>query len=52
MKRKYITAEILYDTEETWEVTLKEIQEIMEMLTTLRRKAKIIDIEQGVNTDE
>ena len=52
MMKKYVTVEVVYDTEETWEKTLKEIQEIMDMMKTVSRSAKIIEIERGVNTND
>ena len=52
MKRKYITIEVLYDTEETWLEAKEEIEEIMDMMNNLRRKARITNIEQGIDTDE
>ena len=52
MKRKYITVEVLYDTEETWQEAKKEIEEIMDMMNNLKRKARITNIEQGVDIDE
>jgi hypothetical protein len=52
MMKKYVTVEVVYDTEETWEKTFKEIQEIMDMMKTVSRSAKIIEIERGVNTND
>jgi len=51
MRRRYITAEIVYDTEDTWEETLEEIKEIMDMMNSLRRKLKVLNIEDGVDID-
>jgi hypothetical protein len=52
MKRKYITVEVLYDTEETWQEAKEEIEEIMDMMNNLKRKARITNIEQGIDTNE
>ena len=52
MKRKYITLEVLYDTEETWQEAKEEIEEIMDMMNNLRRKARITNIEQGIDTND
>ena len=52
MKRKYVTVEVLYDTDETWLIAKKEIEEIMDMMNNLTRKARITNIEQGIDTDE
>ena len=43
---KFIVAKIEYDTEETWEETEKDINDIIEMLTNLKRKATIIEIKE------
>tara|TARA_R100000234_G_C4897704_1_gene134297 strand:+ start:369 stop:530 length:162 start_codon:yes stop_codon:yes gene_type:complete len=52
MRRKYITIEVLYDTEETWQRAKKEIEEIMDMMNNIKRQAKIIEIEQGEEFNE
>ena len=52
MKTKYVTVEVSYDTEETWDITLQEVKEIFQMMNNLKRHAIIIDIEQGVNRDD
>ena len=44
-------AKIEYDTEETWKETEKDINDIIEMLTNLKRKATIIEID-GVDTKQ
>jgi len=44
MMKKYVTVEVLYDTEETWSITLQEVEEIFQMMNNLKRNAKIIDI--------
>jgi len=52
MRRKYVTIEVSYDTEETWQEAKKEIEEIMDMMNNIKRQAKIIGIEQGVDKHE
>jgi len=52
MMRKYVTVEIVCDTEETWNKTFKEIEEIMDMMKTVSRTARIIEIEKGVNVND
>ena len=44
MNKKYVTVEVSYDTEETWDITLQEVEEIFQMMNNLKRTAKIIDI--------
>lgn len=51
MKRKYVTVEILYDNEKTWEKSIKEIQEVFLLMNNITRHAEIISVEQGVNED-
>ena len=46
---KYVTAKVDYDTEETWKETEKDINDIIEMLTNLKRRATIVEITQGVD---
>ena len=46
---KYVIAKIEYDTEDTWKETEKDINDIIEMLTNLKRKATIVEITQGVD---
>jgi len=46
---KFIIAKIEYDSEETWKETEKDIKDIIEMLTNLKRRATIIEINQGVD---
>ena len=48
---KYIVTKVEYDTEETWKETEKDINDIIEMLTNLKRKATIIEID-GVDTKQ
>ena len=50
--KKYVTVEVLYDTEETWDITLQEVKELFQMMNNLKRQATITSIEQGVNQDE
>jgi hypothetical protein len=51
MKRKYVTIEVLYDSDETWEKSLKEIEEVFLLMNNVTRHALIVSIEQGVNVD-
>jgi len=48
---KFVVAKIEYDTEETWKETEKDINDIIEMLTNLKRRATIIEIKQGANNN-
>ena len=48
---KYIVTKVEYDTEETWKETEKDIYDIIEMLTNVKRKATIIEID-GQDTEE
>jgi len=48
---KYIVTKVEYDTEETWKETQKDINDIIEMLTNLKRRATIIEID-GVDTKQ
>ena len=48
---KFITARIEYDDEETWAETEKDINDIIEMLTNLKRRATIVEIKQGANNN-
>ena len=50
--KKYVTVEVLYDTEETWDITLQEVKELFQMMNNLKRQATITSIEQGVNQDD
>jgi hypothetical protein len=52
MKTKYVTVKVNYDTQETWEITLQEVEEIFQMMNNLKRNAVIIDIEQGVDKND
>ena len=49
VKTKYVTVKVNYDTEETWDITLQEVEEIFQMMNNLKRNASIINIEQGIN---
>ena len=44
MNKKYVTVEVSYDTEETWGITLQEVEEIFQMMNNLKRNAKITNI--------
>ena len=52
MRTKIVTVKVSYDTEETWNITLKEVKEIFQMMNNLKRNAVIVDIEQGANTND
>tara|TARA_R110001632_G_scaffold4863_1_gene19986 strand:- start:27724 stop:27894 length:171 start_codon:yes stop_codon:yes gene_type:complete len=52
MRTKLVTVKVSYDTEETWDITVKEIKEIFQMMNNLKRHAIILEIEQGVNNDD
>ena len=52
MRTKIVTVKVSYDTEETWDITQKEVQEIFQMMNNLKRNAVIIDIEQGANKND
>jgi hypothetical protein len=49
MRTKFVTVKVSYDTEETWELTIQEVKEILQMMNNLKRNAIIVEIEQGVN---
>ena len=49
---RYVVAEIRYDSEETWKETEKDISDVIEMLTNLKRKAKILEIKESYNVDD
>ena len=49
MRTKFVTVKVSYDTEETWELTIQEVKEILQMMNNLKRNAIIVDIEQGFN---
>ena len=52
MYKKLVTVEVRYDTEETWQKSLKEIEEVFLLMNNITRKAFIVSIEQGVNRNE
>ena len=43
MKKKIVTIEVSYDTEETWDITLQEIKELFQMMNNLKRHAIIMN---------
>tara|TARA_R100001460_G_scaffold83806_7_gene124748 strand:- start:489 stop:662 length:174 start_codon:yes stop_codon:yes gene_type:complete len=49
---RYVVAEVRYDSEETWKETEKDISDVIEMLTNLKRKAKILEIRESYNVDD
>ena len=49
MRTKYLTIKLSYDNEEVWEMTHKEIKELLQMMNDLSRNAIILGIEQGAN---
>tara|TARA_R110000824_G_scaffold147133_1_gene316519 strand:+ start:591 stop:743 length:153 start_codon:yes stop_codon:yes gene_type:complete len=49
VNRKFVTVEVKYDTEETWEKSLKEIEEVFLLMNNITRNASIVSIENGVN---
>jgi len=51
MRTKFVTVKVSYDTEETWELTIQEVKEILQMMNNIKRNAIIVEIEQGVNND-
>ena len=44
MLRKLLVVEINCDNEEVWEKTLKDIEEMIKMLSNISRQAKIIEV--------
>jgi|TARA_A200000159_G_scaffold149811_1_gene158628 hypothetical protein len=44
MKKKIVTIEVSYDTEETWDITLQEVKELFQMMNNLKRNAIIITV--------
>jgi hypothetical protein len=52
MRTKFVTVKVSYDTEETWELTIQEVKEILQMMNNIKRNAIIVEIEQGVNNDD
>ena len=49
---KFVSIKVEYDTEETWNITLEEVQEIFQMMNNLKRHAEIVEITQGVNKND
>ena len=43
--KKIVTLKVICDSEETWAETLDEVQEILNMMNNLKRKAEIVGIE-------
>ena len=52
MRTKFVLVKVDYDSEETWSITLEEVQEILSMMNNLKRHAEIIEITQGVNKND
>ena len=46
MKKKIVTVEVSYDTEETWNITLQEVKELFQMMNNLKRNAIITRISE------
>ena len=44
MKNKIVTVKVSYDTEETWEETLSEVKEILQMMNNMKRNAIILSV--------
>ena len=44
MKKKIVTVEVSYDTDETWDITLQEVKELFQMMNNLKRNAIITRI--------
>ena len=49
--RKHIEVLVEYDSNETWAETESEMREILDMFNNMKRKVKIISIEQGVDSN-
>ncbi len=49
--KKVVTLEVSCESDEVWQETLEEVKEILNMMNNLKRHAKIINIEQGINQD-
>jgi hypothetical protein len=49
---KFVSIKVEYDTEETWNITLEEVQEIFHMMNNLKRHAEIVEITQGGNQND
>lgn len=52
MRTKFVLVKVEYDTQETWDITLGEVQEILSMMNNLKRHAQIVEINQGVNKND
>ena len=50
MKTKFIQVRFDYDTEETWEITYEEVQEMLKMFNNLKRQAEIVLISNYTDT--
>ena len=46
MKKKIVTVEVSYDTEETWDITLQEVKELFQMMNNIKRNAIITRISE------
>jgi hypothetical protein len=46
MKKRIVTVEVSYDTEETWDITLQEVKELFQMMNNLKRNAIITRISE------
>lgn len=50
MKTKFIQVRFDYDTDETWEVTYEEVQEMLKMFNNLKREASIVLISDYIDS--
>ena len=46
MLKKLLVVEIKYENEEVWEKTIKDIEEMIKMLSNISRQAKIIEVNE------
>ena len=46
MKKKIVTVEVSYDTEDTWDITLQEVKELFQMMNNLKRNAIIVKVSE------
>jgi len=46
MLKRLLEIEIEYETEEVWEKTIKDIEEMIKMLSNISRRAKIIEVKE------
>ena len=44
MLKRLLVVEIEYENEEVWEKTIKDIEEMINMLSNISRQAKIIEV--------